>query len=203
MSDSTIIVISGPAGSGKGTVVRGLLEDSEHFATTISATTREIRGDDIPGVTYNFVTKERFKEMIVNGELAEYAKYVGGYYGTLRSEIEKHRDSGKNVILEIDTKGALQIKSKYPDALLIWLCPPDSKTLEERLVNRGTNTPENIRERLDTAKSEMLVTPLYDYVVVNHTGKSAQAVQQIKNIISIYKCEIKRNLNFLQNFFTE
>lgn len=201
MSDSSIIVISGPAGSGKGTVVRGLLADSEHYSTSISVTTRAIRGDDIPDVTYHFVTEEDFKKKIENGEFAEYAKYVGGYYGTLVSEVNKHLESGKHVILEIDTQGALQIREKYPDALLIWVCPPDFKTLAARLTHRGTNSPEDIRRRLDTAKKEMLLIPHYDYIVINRTGEIEFTVKQVKDIVAIHKCAVSRNPNFIQDFF--
>ena len=131
MDKGSLIVISGPAGSGKGTIVRLLIED-DSYRVSISTTSRKPRGDDIPGVTYNFVTQDRFLEMISRGELAEFAEYVGNFYGTPVKSIESLLASGKNVILEIETQGALQIKSRFPEAILIWLSPPDYETLASR-----------------------------------------------------------------------
>ena len=166
MNKGSLIVISGPAGSGKGTVVRLLLQD-ESYKVSVSTTSRQPRADDIPGVTYNFVTREEFIDMIANGELAEFAEYVGNFYGTPIKSINELMKSGKNVILEIETQGALQIKAKFPEALLIWLSPPDYQTLDTRLRGRGTNTDDDINQRLTAAKRELQFLNYYDFIVIN------------------------------------
>lgn len=196
----SLIVISGPAGSGKGTIVNYLLEDP-NYTVSISTTSRQPRADDIPGVTYNFVTSEDFIYMIENGELAEFAEYVGNFYGTPVKNITKLINSGKNVILEIETQGALQIKSKFPDAILIWLTPPDYSTLESRLRNRNTNTEADIKKRLMTAKREMQYLPYYDYVVVNEKDMARKAAECIKNIVEISCMSTKNNKNFITKFY--
>ena len=177
-SKGSLIVISGPAGSGKGTIVKLLLQD-ESYTVSISTTSRQPRSDDIPGVTYNFVSSEEFIDMISNGELAEFAEYVGNFYGTPISTITELISSGKNVILEIETQGALQIKSRFPEAILIWLSPPDYDTLDSRLRGRGTNTDEDINKRLTAARRELQLLPYYDYIVINEKGKAEEAAEKI------------------------
>jgi len=196
----SLIVISGPAGSGKGTVVRLLLQD-ESYKVSISTTSRQPRADDIPGVTYNFVSSEEFLEMITNGELAEFAEYVGNFYGTPIKSVEELLKSGKNVILEIETQGALQIKSRFPEAILIWLSPPDYETLEARLRGRGTNTDEDINRRLTAAKREMQFIPYYDYIVVNEKGLANEAAEKIREIVNVDKMSTSLNKGFLKSFY--
>ena len=196
----SLIVISGPAGSGKGTIVRLLLED-DAYKVSISTTTRQPRADDIPGVTYNFVSREDFIAMITRGELAEFADYVGNFYGTPVKSIESLIKSGKNVILEIETQGALQIKSRFPEALLIWLTPPDYETLEARLRGRGTNTDEDIKRRLAIAKRELQFLPYYDYVIVNEKGLAHEAAERIREIVRIDKMSTKHNTDFVSEFY--
>jgi guanylate kinase len=196
----SLIVISGPAGSGKGTIVKLLLQD-ESYCVSISTTSRQPRGDDIPGVTYNFVTAEQFGEMITRGELAEFAEYVGNYYGTPVKSVQELISSGKNVILEIETQGALQIKSRFPEAILIWLSPPDYETLEARLRGRGTNTEEDIKKRLTAAKREMQFLPYYDYIVVNEKGMANEAAERIREIVRVNKLSTKLNTDFPSVFY--
>ena len=196
----SLIVLSGPAGSGKGTIVKLLLQD-EDYKVSISTTSRAPRADDIPGVTYNFVTAEQFLEMIAKGELAEFAEYVGNFYGTPVKGIEELLATGKNVILEIETQGALQIKSRFPEALLIWLSPPDYETLEARLRGRGTNTDEDIKRRLTAAKREMQFLPHYDYIVVNEKGLAGEAAERIREIVKVDKLSTALNKDFAQKFY--
>lgn len=196
----SLIVLSGPAGSGKGTIVKLLLQD-EDYKVSISTTSRAPRADDIPGVTYNFVTADQFLEMIAKGELAEFAEYVGNFYGTPVKGIEELLATGKNVILEIETQGALQIKSRFPEALLIWLSPPDYETLEARLRGRGTNTDDDIKRRLTAAKREMQFLPHYDYIVVNEKGLAEEAAERIREIVKVDKLSTALNKDFPKKFY--
>ena len=200
MSKGSLIVISGPAGSGKGTIVKLLLQD-ETYKVSISTTSRQPRADDIPGVTYNFVSSDDFIGMITRGELAEFAEYVGNFYGTPVKSIEELLKTGKNVILEIETQGALQIKSRFPEAILIWLSPPDYETLDSRLRGRGTNTDEDINHRLTAAKREMQFLPYYDYIVINEKGLAGEAAERIREIVKVDKMSTKNRRNFTQEFY--
>ena len=196
----SLIVISGPAGSGKGTIVKMLLKD-ENYTVSISTTSRQPRADDIPGVTYNFVNSENFMAMIARGELAEFAEYVGNFYGTPVKSIKNLLSSGKNVILEIETQGALQIKSRFPEAVLIWLSPPDYDTLDSRLRGRGTNTEEDIEARLITARRELQFLPYYDYIVINEKGKADEAAEKIRRIVEVNGMSTKQNSHFSREFY--
>ena len=200
MSKGSLIVISGPAGSGKGTIVKLLLQD-ETYKVSISTTSRQPRADDIPGVTYNFVSSDDFIGMITRGELAEFAEYVGNFYGTPVKSIEELLKTGKNVILEIETQGALQIKSRFPEAILIWLSPPDYETLDSRLRGRGPNTDEDINHRLTAAKREMQFLPYYDYIVINEKGLAGEAAERIREIVKVDKMSTKNRRNFTQEFY--
>ncbi len=196
----SLIVVSGPAGSGKGTVVKMLLKD-ENYTVSISTTSRQPRADDIPGVTYNFVDSENFMAMIARGELAEFAEYVGNFYGTPVKSIKNLLSSGKNVILEIETQGALQIKSRFPEAVLIWLSPPDYDTLDSRLRGRGTNTEEDIEARLITARRELQFLSYYDYIVINEKGKADEAAEKIRRIVEVNGMSTKQNSHFSREFY--
>ena len=202
MDKGSLIVISGPAGSGKGTIVRMLLED-ESYKVSISTTSRQPRADDIPGVTYNFVTREEFVSMITNGQLAEFADYVGNFYGTPVNSINELLKSGKNVILEIETQGALQIKSRFPEAILIWLSPPDYQTLEARLRGRGTNTEDDIARRLAVVKRELQFLPYYDYIVVNEKGLANEAADKIREIVKLDKISTRHSQGFINDFYSK
>ena len=150
MREGLLIVISGPAGSGKGTVLKHIFEDpkkGKEFAYSVSATTRAPRPGEVDGVNYHFLTREEFEGRIARGELLEYTEYCGNYYGTLKSETEAVLESGRNLILEIEVEGAMNVKRMYPDAVLIMLLPPSFAVQEARLRGRGTESDEVIRQR--------------------------------------------------------
>lgn len=162
-----LIVISGFSGSGKGTIVKKLISDYDNFCISISATTRKIREGEIDGVSYFFVSHEQFTKMIDNNELLEYAQYVDNYYGTPKKYVEDNLDNGKNVILEIEILGALQIKKIFKDAILIFIIPPSIKELYNRLKMRNTETEEQIKNRMNRALMELDKINDYNYIIMN------------------------------------
>ena len=167
MERGKLIVVSAPSGCGKGTILGRVLEDKERFYYSVSATTRAPRAGEIDGVHYRFLTKDTFGEKIKNGEFLEYAKYCDHYYGTLSAPIEEHLAKGQNVILEIEVKGAMQIRKKRPDAHFIFIAPPSLEVVRERLIGRGTEEMPVIEERVKQAEQEMTCRGAYDYCVVN------------------------------------
>lgn len=181
MKRGLLIVLSGPSGVGKGTVREKLFQDeSLNLAYSISMTTRLPRPKEQNGVDYFFVTKEEFEKNIESGELLEHAQFVGNYYGTPKSYVEQLLDEGKNVVLEIEVQGALQVISKCPDALTIFLVPPSFEELERRIRGRKTEKEEVIKERLDKAKKELATKDNYKYVVVNdEVVKAKEAIADI------------------------
>ena len=162
-----LAVVSGFSGAGKGTVLKGLLDKYDNYAFSISATTRDPRPGEENGREYFFVKEDRFEEMIRKDQLIEYARYVNHYYGTPRDYVETRLTEGIDVILEIEIQGALNVKKKYPDAILIFVLPPTAKELERRLTGRGTETAEVIRQRLSRAYEEADGMEMYDYILVN------------------------------------
>lgn len=182
MKKGLLIVVSGPSGVGKSTVRAEYSKDeSLNLAYSISMTTRAIRPDEQEGVDYYFVTKERFEEAIKNDELLEYATFVDNSYGTPAFAVEKLRNEGKNVILEIEVVGAKQVMTKCPDCLSIFITPPSFEEQEARIRARGTDSEEVIQKRLAKAKSEMAESVNYKYIVCNRDIK--QAADEIRDII--------------------
>lgn len=184
MKEGLKIVISGPSGSGKGTIVKELIKD-EAFCLSISATTRQPRQGEQEGVHYFFKEKEIFEKMIVQNELLEYASFCGNYYGTPKAFIEETIIQGKNVILEIEVQGAQQIKKIYPEAVFIFVIPPSLTELENRLIGRGTETNEVIKKRLMRAKEELGLYTAYDYIVIN--DRLNEAIEEIQQIVQVEK----------------
>ena len=162
-----LMVLSGFSGAGKGTLVKGLLKKYDNYALSISMTTRAPREGERHGVEYFFTDKEHFEETIKQNGLIEYAAYCGNYYGTPRAYVEEQMAAGKNVILEIELQGALKIKEKFPESLLIFVTPPSAEELKRRLEKRGTESPEVIAQRLSRAVEESEGIEAYDYIVVN------------------------------------
>lgn len=175
-----LFVMSGPSGTGKGTICKELLKDGGIFLS-VSSTTREVRSGETPGVTYNYITKEEFEELISNGDMLEYAKYGENYYGTPKAAVEKTLSEGKNVLLEIEAQGAALVKRKMPDALLLFVVPPSAKELKKRLTERGRESEEEIQKRIETAKWECTQAPMYNKVVVN--DDLGVCVSEVKNYI--------------------
>ncbi|CAM3134675.1 guanylate kinase [Lactococcus hircilactis] len=175
-----LIVFSGPSGVGKGTVRAKIFEQENNFKYSVSMTTRKQRPGEVDGKDYYFRTREEFEELIRKGEMLEYAEYVGNYYGTPLTYVNQTLDEGKDIFLEIEVQGALQVKQKKPDAVFVFLTPPDLEQLRERLVGRGTDSSEVIAHRLEKAKEEIRLMSEYDYAVVNdQVDLSAQRVKMI------------------------
>ncbi|MDY3032071.1 MAG: guanylate kinase [Clostridia bacterium] len=166
MGRGILFVMSGPSGTGKGTICKELLR-TENIFLSVSATTREIRVGEVDGVTYNYLYREEFEELIEAGEMLEYAIYNGNYYGTPKQNVEKMLDKGTNVLLEIEPQGALNVKSQFPEAVLLFVVPPSMAELKRRLEERGRENEAQIAERMAAAKWELEQAPKYNYVVVN------------------------------------
>ncbi len=189
-------MISGFAGTGKGTLVSALLEKYDNYALSVSATTRSPRPGEVDGVHYFFKTKEEFQEMIRAEELIEYAQYVENFYGTPRAYVEQKLAEGKDVILEIEMQGALKIKEKFPDTLLLFVVPPDADTLQKRLTGRGTETLDVIKKRLHRAVEETDYILKYDYLVVN--DDIDECVEETHAIIQSEHFRVGRNEEFVK-----
>lgn len=185
-----LIVISAPSGSGKGSIINGLLEKNKSIWLSVSTTSRKIRTNDIPGETYNFVTKEEFEKLIKEDYFLEYTNYAGNYYGTPKENIKEKLDQGIDVILEIEIEGASNIKKLVPEAIFIFILPPSLKTLVKRLQKRGTDSKEKILERFHQAYKEINEVTKYNYVVVN--DKLEEAIEKVDSIIKAEKCRVDR-----------
>ncbi|WP_243386791.1 guanylate kinase [Bacillus kexueae] len=186
-----LIVLSGPSGVGKGTVRKALFEqDDVHFEYSISMTTRKPREGEVDGVDYFFKSKEEFEQLIKEEKLLEWAEYVGNYYGTPIEYVEKTLNEGKDVFLEIEVQGALQVKKSFPEGLFIFLVPPSLDELKNRIVTRGTESEGLIQNRMNVAKEEIEMMHAYDYVVVN--DQVDLACERIKAIVTAEHCRRER-----------
>ena len=204
MSRGKLIVVSGFSGAGKGTVMKEIMNTYDNYALSVSATTRSPRPGEVEGISYFFKTDDEFRQMIEKDELIEYAGYVGHYYGTPKQFVEENLDEGKDVFLELEIQGALKVKEKYPDAVLMFITPPDAKTLRERLVNRGTESMDVIEKRLARAAEEANGVEAYDYIVINDNLQ--ECVEMVDRIV---KCEHNRTsermsiINSIRNDLTK
>ncbi|KRL86826.1 Guanylate kinase [Lacticaseibacillus pantheris DSM 15945 = JCM 12539 = NBRC 106106] len=186
-----LIVLSGPSGVGKGTVRQAMLKSGyRDFHYSVSMTTRKMRPGEVDGVDYYFRTKDQFEDEIANGGMLEYAQYVDNYYGTPLHYVNEQLEAGQDVLLEIEVKGAMQVRAKCPDAVFIFLTPPDLNELRHRLEGRGTDDAETIKKRVGKAVDELKMMQNYDYAVVN--DEVALAVDRIEHIIQSEHLRVQR-----------
>lgn len=195
-----LIVLSGFSGAGKGTVVKELVK-KYGYQVSISATTRSPREGEVDGREYYFKTKQEFESMIEENGFIEWAQYVGNYYGTPRAFVEDALLEGKNVILEIEVQGALNIKKQYPDAILLFIAPPSATILKERLIGRGTEDIETVNKRLCRAKEEAQDMEQYEYLVINDVLD--ECVEQVHQIVLNESCRMRSQSDFINTIKTE
>lgn len=197
-----LIVFSGPSGVGKGTVRQEIFSTPDHkFEYSVSMTTRAQRPGEVDGKDYFFRSREEFEELIRNGQMLEYAEYVGNYYGTPLTYVNETLDKGIDVFLEIEVQGALQVKKKVPDAVFIFLTPPDLNELQERLVGRGTDSEEVIAQRIKRAREEIALMSEYDYAIVN--DEVPLAAERVKRVIEAEHFRVDRVIGRYRNMISE
>ncbi|MDU4411098.1 MAG: guanylate kinase [Streptococcus sp.] len=197
-----LIVFSGPSGVGKGTVRQEIFSTPDHkFEYSVSMTTRAQRPGEVDGKDYFFRSREEFEELIRNGQMLEYAEYVGNYYGTPLTYVNETLDKGIDVFLEIEVQGALQVKKKVPDAVFIFLTPPDLNELEERLVGRGTDSEEVIAQRIERAREEIALMSEYDYAIVN--DEVPLAAERVKRVIEAEHFRVDRGIGHYRNMISD
>ena len=199
--EGILIVVSGFSGAGKGTIMKALLERYDNYALSISATTRNPRPGDEEGKAYFFKTTEEFEKMIAKDDLIEYAMYVGNYYGTPKAYVEEQLRAGKDVILEIEIQGALKVKEKFPNTLLLFVTPPSAEELRKRLEGRGTETQEVIDGRMKRAIEEAEYMDQYDYLVVN--DELDVCVEEMHHLIQGEHERCFRNQTFIEHMKRE
>lgn len=192
MNRGMLFVVSAPSGCGKGTILAEVFKKNSNIYYSVSATTRLPREGEVDGVNYFFMTKEKFSELAQNGQMLEYAEFCGNFYGTPKSAVEEKLNSGMDVILEIETKGAMLVKERMPEATLIFILPPSVKELRRRLSKRGTETEEVIEKRVSEAVGEIKKAYNYDYVMMN--DELSDAIEDFISIMKVAKLE-KNNKN--------
>ena len=207
---SKLVVVSGAAGSGKGTVLAELFKMSDKFRYSVSFTTRKPRPGEVDGVNYFFITREEFEKRIQNGDFVEHVEYCGNCYGTSKSYIASLRDKGYDVVLEIETVGALNVMNAVPDCTSIFLAPPTYTVLEQRLRGRGTETEADIIKRLSRAREEITVALKYGNIVLNHDGEALRAAKAIYDIChdeaadgDIVKNTLQQKEDFIKSFMND
>jgi len=196
-----LVVISGFSGAGKGTLLKAMMEKYHNYALSISATTRSPREGEQNGKEYFFVNRESFEKMIEEGQLIEYAQYVNNYYGTPRQYVFQQMADGKDVILEIEIQGALKIKEQFPEALLLFVMPPNADELKRRLVGRGTESTEVIEARLHRAAEKAAGIDYYDYILINDNLE--QCVEDMHQLIQAQHNRVSNNLDFIEQIKME
>lgn len=194
----TLLVLSGPSGSGKGTLLKEYLTKYDDTFVSVSATTRNPRVGEENGVNYYFMSVDEFKKKIEDKGFLEYAQFCGNFYGTPRDKVEEKLSEGYNVVLEIEVQGALSVRENCPEAVLVFTAPPSFKILRERLIGRGTESMDVVNERLETAKGEIKQADKYDYVIINDSLEAA--AEQLRSIFLSEKCKMINNKNFIKEF---
>ena len=192
-----LIVVSGPSGAGKGTVLAHTIEKYPKLRYSVSVTTRAPREGEVDGVNYFFKSVEQFEKMVENGEFLEHKRVYDNYYGTPLANVQKQLTDGYDVVLEIDTEGALDVKNAYPDSVMIFISPSKRSTIEERLRGRSTESEDQIQKRTQSALKEIKQAVFYDYIVVNEDAQ--QGAMDIISIIEAEKCKVKNNKKFIDN----
>lgn len=198
MSKGQLIIMSGPSGVGKSTIVKKVMENYPSLRFSVSATTREIRPGEVDGVSYSFISKEEFLDMLEKDELLEHAEYVGNYYGTPAKPIDEARNLGYDILLDIEVQGAMQVKAKRPDAVSVFIKAPSFEELERRLRGRGDTAEDKILGRLAAARREYQKIPEYDYVIVSENGRQEEAAEQLLAIIRAARCRTSQQENLTE-----
>lgn len=193
-----LVVLSGPSGSGKGTVLKQAMQQNDNIEISVSVTTRAPREGEIDGVNYYFSTREAFQKRLDEGGFLEWAEFCGNFYGTPRAEIEQRLNEGKDVILEIEVQGAMKVREAFPDAVLIFNLPPSLEELKKRLTGRKTESPEVVEKRLNTAAWELSQAEKYDYIIVNDNVETA--ANAFLSILEGEKHKTVRNKALLAHF---
>lgn len=196
-----LVVVSGPSGAGKGTICENFIETNREILLSISSTTRNPRENEVDGVSYNFITKQEFEDLIATDSLLEYVHVFGNYYGTPKKWVLDHIERGNDVLLEIEIVGAMKVKEKYPDAILVFVLPPSLKELKNRIVCRGTETIEQIENRMERAMQEIKTIEKYDYFIFN--DNLSKSVEDLKAIISSEKNKVNRYDNEIIKMYEE
>ena len=195
MTKGKCFIISGPSGVGKSTVLHALMERRKNVYFSVSATTRDPRPGEVDGVHYHFLDVDTFRQWIANEEFLEYAEFVGNFYGTPKKFVDEAMERGEDVILDIEVQGAIQVTSKRPDTVRIFIAPPSWAELERRLTDRGTDSPDKIQKRLLRAKVEFQTAHTYDYFVINNTVE--EAVEELNAIMTAEHCKPKERMEIL------
>ncbi len=198
--EGRLFIVSGPSGTGKGTLCKALLERRD-FKLSVSMTTRQAREGEIEGKSYFFSTKEKFEELIANDGLLEHAEVYGNYYGTPKAFVMEQLQRGKDVVLEIDIQGALQVRKNFPNGVFIFILPPSMKELRKRITGRKSETEESLNRRMSEALKEVSYIDKYDYVIVNDDVEGA--VQRLESVVRAEHCRVSRHIMELIETYKE
>lgn len=199
----TLFVISGASGTGKGTIIQSYFDTcrDENIFLSISATTRSPREGEVDGVNYYFKTRDEFEALIETGGVLEWASFCGNYYGTPKDKVTEMLNAGKDVILEIEVQGAMQVRREHPEGVFIFVLPPSFAELRQRILNRQSETPEAIEDRMKTAQIEFSHINRYDYILLNDTVEAA--TERFRHIIEAERCKVNRNMTFIEEVLSK